>query len=201
MEHGAGSTMFAMSAISDYPNKHPISAEEFLRMGAAGVFGPEVRLELIEGEIIEMAPIHPPHAGRVKKLAALFFQRVGGHAIVSVQDPIITSARSVPQPDLALLRPRSDYYSVSHPEVSDVFLVVEVADTTLAFDRGIKVPLYARSGIPEVWIVNVNERALHGFRDPAGGSYRSAFTAQVGERVACAALPGVAVEVREIFPS
>ena len=201
MEHGAGSTMFAMSAILDHPHKHPISAEEYLRMGAAGVFAPEARLELIEGEIIEMAPIHPPHAGRVMKLNELFVQRAGGRAIVLVQSPLIISGRSVPQPDLALLRPRADYYSRSHPTVSDVFLVVEVADTTLAFDVGTKVPLYARCGIPEAWVVDVNESAIHVFRDPDERGYRSASAARVPERVVCAALPEVAVEVAELFPS
>lgn len=193
--------MFAMSAILDHPHKHPISAEEYLRMGEAGVFAPEARLELIDGEIIEMAPIHPPHAGRVKKLAELFFQRAGGRAIVSVQDPVITSLHSVPQPDLALLKLRADYYSRSHPGVSDVFLVVEVADTSLAYDLEAKVPLYARCGVPEVWVVDINERAIRVFRDPAEGGYRSVFAAQVGERVACEAQPEVAVEVAELFPA
>ena len=193
--------MFAMSAILDHPHKHPISAEEYLRMGEAGVFAPEARLELIDGEIIERAPIHPPHAWRVKKLAELFFQRAEGRAIVSVQDPVVTSLHSVPQPDLALLRPRTDYYAQSHPGVADVFLVVEVADTTATFDLGTKVPLYARGGIPEVWVVEVNAGAIRVFRDPAEGGYRTAFAAQVGERVACAALPEVAVEVAELFPA
>ncbi|HEX5130541.1 MAG TPA: Uma2 family endonuclease [Usitatibacter sp.] len=192
--------MFAMSAILDHPHKHPISAEEYLRMGEAGVFAPDARLELIDGEIIEMAPIHPPHAGRVKKLAELFFQRAGGRAIVSVQDPVITSLHSVPQPDLALLRPREDYYSRSHPGISDVFLMVEVADTTATFDLETKVPFYARCGVPEVWVVDVNERAIHVFRDAAADGYRSVSVAQVGERVACAALPEVSLEVAELFP-
>src|SRR5512138_3085426 len=114
MDDERGSTMLAMSAILEYPQKHPISAEEYLRMGQAGVFAPEARLELIEGEIIEMAPIHPPHAGRVKKLTRLFVQRAGDRAVVSVQDPLIISDRSVPQPDLALLKPRADDYTRSH---------------------------------------------------------------------------------------
>ena len=193
--------MFAMSAILDHPHKHPISAEEYLRMGEAGVFAPDARLELIEGEIIEMAPIHPPHAWRVKKLAALFFQRAGGRAIVSVQDPVVASLHSVPQPDLALLRPRTDYYSQSHPGGSDAFLVVEVADTTAAFDLGTKVPLYARAGVPEVWVVDVSERAIRIFRDPAEGGYGATFAAQVGERIACAALPEVALGIAGLFPT
>jgi len=119
--------------------------------------------------------------------------------VVSVQDPVIISDRSVPQPDLALLMPRADDYSDSHPKASDVFLAVEVADTTLAFDLGTKVPLYARCGIAEVWVVDVNEQAIHVFREPSAAGYRTNFTAASGQSVACAALPGVLIEVRELF--
>jgi len=193
--------MLAMSAFLEYPQKHPISAEEYLRMGEAGVFAPEARLELIDGEIIEMAPIGSPHAGCVNKLTELFFQRAEGQAIVSVQHPVIISDRSVPQPDLALLRRRADYYSGSHPSASEVLLVVEVADTTLAFDLRTKVPLYARSGIPEAWVVDVNERTIHVFREPGEGGYTTTFAAPMGRSVASVALPQVVVEVSELFPA
>lgn len=192
--------MYAMSAILDYPQKHPITAEEYLRMGEAGVFAPEARLELIEGEIIEMAPIGSPHAGCVKRLLELFVHRVAGRAIVSVQDPLIASSLSVPQPDVVLLKPRADYYAGRHPVAADVLLVVEVSDTTLSFDLKTKAPLYARAGISELWVVDVNERAVHGFREPAPGGYRGATVFRIGERVACGALPDLAVEVAELFP-
>jgi Uma2 family endonuclease len=193
--------MFAMSAILEYPQKHPISAEEYLRMGEAGVFPPDARLELIDGEIIEMAPIGSPHAGCVKKLNELFIQRGGDRVVVSVQDPAVISDRSVPEPDLALLRRRSDYYSRSHPTAAEVLLVVEVADTTLAFDLGAKARLYARAGVPEVWVVDVNARAIHVLRDPAEGAYRATFFARVQQRVSSLALPEVHVEVGELFPA
>lgn len=193
--------MFAMSAALEYPQKHPISAEEYLRMGEAGVFAPEVRLELIEGEIIEMAPIGSPHAGCVNKLTEWFVQRASGRGIVSVQHPLIVSSLSVPQLDLAILKPRADYYSGSHPTASDVLLVVEVAETTLAFDLKTKVPLYARCGIVEAWVVDVNERVVRVFGEPAAGGYRSSFSAQVGHSVACTALPEVAIDVAELFPA
>jgi Uma2 family endonuclease len=192
--------MFPMSAILDYPHKHPISAEEYLRMGEAGVFAPEARLELIEGEIIEMAPIKPPHAGRVAQLTELFVQRAAGRATVWVQGPLRVSGTSVPQPDLALLERRSDFYTGTLPAVADVLLVVEVSDTSLAFDMKTKAPLYARSGVAESWIVDIDDRVMHVFRDPGRDGYRRTHTAQVGDRVACAALPEVAVEVAELFP-
>jgi Uma2 family endonuclease len=191
--------MLAMSAVLEYPRKYAISAEEYLRMGAAGVFPPEARLELIEGEIIEMAPIHPPHAGLVNKLTRLLVQRAGDRAVVAVQNPAIISTRSVPQPDLALLAPRADDYAGAHPASPDIFLVIEVADTTLRFDLKTKAPLYARCGVAEVWVVDVNERAIHVFREPGDGGYRKTFLARAGQTVECAALPRVAIGVGELF--
>ena len=193
--------MFPMSAILDHPHRHPISAEEFLRMDEAGVFAPEARLELIDGEIIEMAPIKPPHAGGVAQLGELFIQRAAGRATVWVQGPLRVSGTSLPLPDLALLRRRADFYKGTLPTVADVLLVVEVSDTSLAFDVKTKAPLYARCGVPEVWVVDINERVVRVYRDPAEGGYQSTLVAQVGERVACSALPEVAVEVAELFPA
>lgn len=169
-------------------------------MGEAGVFAPEARLELIEGEIVEMAPVGSPHAGTVKLLNRLFFRLAGDLAVVSVQDPLIVGERSVPQPDLALLRPRADSYIRSHPTAADVLLVVEVADTTLAFDLGTKVPLYARAGIAEAWVVDLQERTLRVFRDPAADGYRTSFTAASGESVGALALPEVVIALAELFP-
>ena len=189
-----------MSATLEYPQKHPISAEEYFRMGRAGVFAPEARLELIEGDIIEMAPIHPPHAGCVIALNALFSRRAADNAVLSVQGPVIVSDRSVPEPDVVLLQPRSDYYRRAHPGVSDVLLAVEVADTTLAFDLRVKVPLYARCGIREVWVVDVSEHVIHVFRDPHPDGYATRFTVRIGESVECQALREVRVGVEELFP-
>ena len=191
--------MLVVSAILEYPQKHPISAEEYLRMGEAGVFAPEARLELIEGEILEMAPIGPPHAGLVARLNRLFVQRAGASAVVWGQSPVVISDRSVPQPDLAALKPRTDDYMGAHPRASDVLLAVEVADSTLSFDSRIKAPLYARCGIAELWIVDVNGKTLHVFRGPTKGGYKSIAAANVGERVACVALPRLAIEVGELF--
>ena len=192
--------MLVMSAILEYPQKHPISAEEYLRMGEAGVFAPEARLELIEGEIVEVAPIHPPHAACVTRLTELFVRRAGGRAIVPVQSPLVISGHSVPQPDVALLQPRVDYYARSHPTASDVLLVVEVSDTTLRFDLETKVPLYARCGLAEAWVVDVNARIIHVFREPSEEGYRTSLAAQIGQGVACVAVPEAAVEVAELFP-
>lgn len=189
-----------MSAVLDYPHRYAITAAEYLRMGEAGVFAPEARLELIEGEIIEMAPIGSPHAGAVNILTRTFVRLAADRAIVSVQNPLIVSDRSVPQPDLAILRARADSYSDAHPTAPDVFLVVEVSDTTLRFDRSIKVPLYARCGIQEAWVVDVNAKAVHVYREPDGNGYGTAYTVSVGGEVAPLALPDVRVVARDLFP-
>lgn len=168
-------------------------------MGEAGVFAPDARLELIEGEIIDMAPIGTWHAGIVTRLNRWFVERAGGKGIVGPQNPLIASKRSVPQPDILLLRPRADDYMKAHPTPADVLLVVEVADSTLPFDLRTKGPLYARSGVPELWVVDVNGRAVHVHRDPGEGGYRFTRVAGEKERIECAALPKVWVEVGELF--
>lgn len=190
-----------MSAVPEYPQRHLVSAEEYLRMGEAGVFDPDARLELIEGEIIEMAPIGSPHASLVSVLNRLFVRRAGAAAVVWVQCPVVLHERSVPQPDLALVKPRADDYRESHPTAAEILLAVEVSDTTLRFDIGRKAPLYARCAIPELWIVDVGESVVRVYREPSASGYRESFTAGRGERVACVLLPEVFVAVPELFPS
>jgi Uma2 family endonuclease len=192
---------FEMSAVPEPLRRHVISADEYLRMGEAGVFAREVRLELIEGEIIEMAPIGSPHAGTVKFLNRVFSRFAGDQVIVSVQDPLVVSDRSVPQPDLALLKRRADHYTKSHPTAQDVLLVVEVADTTLTFDVGTKALLYARSGIAEVWVVDVQDRSVRVFREPSPTGYRTSFTVTGSESVNALLVPAVVVALSDLFPA
>lgn len=189
-----------MSAVLEYPQRHRVSAQEYLRMGEAGVFAPETRLELIEGEIVEKAAIGSPHASTVAVLGRILGQAAGDRALVWVQNPVVLSVRSVPQPDLALLRPRADNYYGAHPAVADVLLVIEVSDATLAFDLGTKVPLYARAGVPEVWVVDLNERAVRVHREPSTNGYRTSFTVTPGGNVASLALSDVRLAPSDLFP-
>src|SRR6478672_1096288 len=189
-----------MSAQIHHPKRHLVTAQEYLRMGETGVFAPDARLELIEGEIFEMAPIGPPHAAAVRALTELMYERVGQRATVSVQAPVMTGQLSVPEPDLALLKPRSDKYASAHPGRADVLLVIEVADTTLGADLETKVPLYARGGVPEVWVVDVGKRAVHVFREPGIKGYRKVTIAQGDDELAWIELPQVRLRVAEIFP-
>ena len=169
-------------------------------MGETGVFAPDARLELIEGEIFEMAPIGPPHSGAVITLSRLLILRAGEQAAVSVQLPVITGELSVPQPDFALLKPRRDDYSTAHPRRGDILLAIEVSDTTLRTDLRIKAPLYARAGIPEYWVVDVNERVVHVFREPDVKGYRKTVVAKGEDELASVELPEVRLRVAEIFP-
>jgi Uma2 family endonuclease len=170
-----------------------------MRMGDGVVFEPDARLELIEGELYEKAPNHAPHAGRANMLLNWLCLRCGDSAIVSPQHPVILSELSVPEPDVALLKPRADYYSRAHPKASDVLLAVEVSDNTLAFDLHTKIPLYARCRIAEAWVVNVNERVVHVFREPGTQGYGKSFIAKVGDDVVCEAVPKAVIQVAELF--
>ena len=173
------------------------TVDEYHRMGQAGILREDDRVELIDGEIVEMTPIGSPHAACVTRLAHAFFAMVGRHAAVRVQNPIALGATSEPQPDLALVRPRADFYAGGHPGPGDVWLVVEVADTSLTFDRTVKVPLYARAGIPEVWVVDLAGQRVEVYRRPAGGLYADVQRHERGQRLVCAAFPDLALSVDE----
>src|SRR6184192_4545534 len=134
------------------------SVDEYDRMGRAGVFHEDDRMELLDGQIVEMSPIGPGHAGCVRALTSLLTRLVAGRALVSVQNPVRLGEHSEPQPDVALLVPRADAYRTAHPQPKDVLLVIEVADASLEHDRDVKVPLYAAAGVPEVWLVNLRGR-------------------------------------------
>jgi Uma2 family endonuclease len=153
-----------MNAIHDHPRRHAITVEEYMRMGEAHVFAHQARLELMEGEIVEMPPIGSAHAAVVCTLDKLL-REVAPRAMVRVQSPLVLGERSAPQPDVVLLRPRADRYYDSHPTAADALLVVEVADTTLMYDLEVKRPLYARAGVAELWVVDINRRELHVLRE------------------------------------
>ncbi|TKB77979.1 MAG: Uma2 family endonuclease [Nitrospira sp.] len=169
--------------------RHRFSVEEYHRMAQAGIFSEDDRVELIEGEVVAMSPIGSRHAACVKRLLRLFDRSVGDRAIVSVQDPIRLSERSEPQPDLMLLKPRSDFYGQAHPGPADVLLLIEVAETSADSDRGVKLALYARAGISEVWLVDLERERVELYWNPAPGGYQESRTVGRGERLAPQALP------------
>lgn len=191
--------MRRMKAIQDRPPRHAITVEEYTRMGEARVFDSQARIELMEGEIVEMAPIGSAHAAIVNTLAALF-ARVGERAIVSIQNPLVIGVHSVPQPDVVVLRPRPDRYFSAHPSAADAYLVVEISDTTLNVDLEFKMPLYARSGISELWVLDVGERMAHVFRGPEGDRYRRHIRAAGDDVVSIEALNDISVRIATLFP-
>ena len=170
------------------PSRHRISVDAFHRMGETGILGPADRVELIDGEIIDMSPIGALHAAIVARLASYFSQKLAAAAIMWCQNPLRLDDINEPEPDIAILRPRTDFYTTGHPGPADVLLVIEVSDTSLAYDLGTKVPLYARHGIPEVWVIDAATRRTRVFRQPAGGGYADESSVEPNEPLSCASV-------------
>jgi Uma2 family endonuclease len=176
------------------------TVDEFYRMADAGIFNEDDRVELIEGEIIQMVPIGSHHSGVVKRLNTLLSRSIReDQGLLSVQDPIRLDDLSEPEPDIALLRPRSDFYTESHPGPQDVLLIIEVADSSAESDRQIKAPLYARAAIIEVWVIDVNVGVIDVYRRPSAGSYELHVTVSRGDSVSPEALPDVRLQVSDIL--
>jgi Uma2 family endonuclease len=175
------------------------TVDEYHQMAEAGIFGPEERLELIDGEIIEMSPIDPRHAGCVININRLLVTRLGDRAVISPQNPVVIRPRSEPQPDMLVLRPRAVSYSRAHPTPEDVLLAIEVANTTARFDRIVKARLYARAGIPEYWLVDVREERVDIFRSPRGEAYADTATAGRGGAISVLSFPDVVIPVAGLF--
>ena len=194
--------MATMTTLTPAPTaitKRRFSVKEYYLMADAGILSPRDRVELIDGEIVQMAAMGSYHAGCVNTLNRAFMETLGRRVVVSVQNPVRLSERSEPQPDIALLRPRADLYTESHPRPDDVMLIVEVSHSTVEYDRDVKTPLYAEAGIPELWLVNLDEDFIDGLSDPDGAGYRTLRRYVRGERIAPALLPDAALEFSEIL--
>jgi len=186
--------------MESWPKRHRITVHDYHRMGEIGVFAPDARVELIEGEIIDMAPIGNDHQSIVDQLNRALVLAVGRNAIVRTQGSIRLSQWSEPEPDLVLLKPRPDFYrGAEFAFGTDSLLVIEVSDTTLKYDRDIKVPLYARHGVPEVWIVDVNGNVLLVYGDLRDGKYERHVVLERPATVPLTHLPGVTLDVGALF--
>ena len=175
------------------------TVDEYYRMAEAGILCEDDRVELIEGEIVEVAPIGSRHAACVDSLNQAFSERVGERAIVRVQNPVRLSIRTEPEPDIVLARPRPDRYRQAHPGPADVLLLIEVADTSLAYDRRVKIPMYARAGIVEVWLVDLKGQVVLRYADPHEGAYRLTERVGRGQRLTALNLPGLEIAVDDLF--
>jgi Uma2 family endonuclease len=182
------------------PRVRRFSVDEFEHMVRAGVFASDDRLELIEGEIVEMTPIGPPHGAVVDRLNALMSRHLMDRVIVRVQGPVgFVPLHSRPQPDLALLRPRADYYARRVPGARDIFLLVEVMDTSVEYDRRRKAPLYARAGVQELWLADIPAGVVDVLREPSGDGYRASRTHRRGESLTLLAFPDVTLRVDDVL--
>ncbi len=184
-------------AVETEPLRRLFTADEFERMAAAGVFREDERLELIRGEIVEVSPIGPGHGACVDILTKRFVIGVGDRAVVRVQGAARVALDSVPEPDLALLLPRS--YRRANPTPRDILLVVEVAESSLRYDRTEKLQLYASAGIREYWVVSVDDEWLEVYRSPEGNGYRESRRLRRDDAIAPLTFPDVVITVAEIF--
>ena len=175
------------------------TVDEYHRMGEAGIFHEDDRLELIRGRIVQMSPIGHRHAGCVKYLANTLMHLLGPRAVISVQDPVITDAEGEPQPDVAALMPRPEFYRDRHPAPADVLLLIEVADTSLTYDRGEKLPVYAEADVREVWLVNLPGEAVEVYREPHFTGYNSKTVLRSGDQAAPRAFPDALVDVAALL--
>ena len=189
-----------MELMSAQLEKWHFNVEQYYRLAEVGVLKPDDRVELIEGEIIRMSPIGSPHAAGVSRLNR-FFQKTWTEreVIVAVQNPIRLSEFSEPVPDLALLKPRDDFYAAHHPTPEDVLIVIEVSDTTLLADRNVKMPLYARAGIPEAWLVNLPRKVIEVYFDSTEGNYRETLKFKQGETLVSPTVSGLTLPVGDIL--
>jgi Uma2 family endonuclease len=177
--------------------KNCLTVAEYNRMSERGILNEDDRLELIQGEIIQMSPIGSRHAACVKFISRLVNQTLGDVVIVGTQDPIQLDDFSQPQPDIALLRLRDDFYRHAHPMPADVLLIIEVSDTTIVYDRLAKIPLYANAGIAEVWLVNLGAEQIELFAHPAGDAYETTIIFKRGDEARSQTLSGLNVNVAD----
>lgn len=163
--------------------RRAFSVSDYYRLAEIGVLKEDDRVELIEGDIFEVSPIGERHAGCVLKISVHLSRQLGDSAFVNVQNPVRLNDFSEPVPDVAVLKPRADFYAEAHPTPEDVLLVVEVADTTVRFDRTVKVPLYARTGVPETWLVNLSRNEVEVYSRPENGVHQQVRRVRRGGRL------------------
>jgi Uma2 family endonuclease len=175
------------------------NVSEYYRMAEVGILGHEERLELIDGEILVMSPVGSPHASVVKRIAALLFSVLSGRATIGVQDPVRLDDASEPEPDISILRYDSDFYNKAHPTPADVHWLIEVMDSSAPYDRGEKLPLYARANVPEVWLVDLNGAVIETYRRPVGEAYTETQDFGRGQSLAPEAFPDAVFAVDDIL--
>jgi Uma2 family endonuclease len=180
--------------------RHRFTVADYYRMGEVGILAPDARVELVCGEVIEMVPIGSHRASVVERLGTLMKDSIpSAEAMVRSQNPIHLDDSSEPEPDIVLVKSRSDFYRDAHPTPAEILLLIEVSDATLAFDRLIKLPLYATARIPEVWIIDLTGNAIEVNRDAGPDGYKSRTTVALDGKVSPAVFPKVRLAVKDIL--
>ncbi len=180
-------------------NIHKFTVQQYHLMHEAGVFAEGDRYELINGEIREMSPIGIKHAVCVTKAARLFQIKLGDQTIIWTQNPIRLSNYSEPQPDLAILKWRDDFYASALPTPEDILLIIEVADSTIAYDRDVKRLLYAANGIPEMWLFDLNQQIIEGYSQPSASGYKRSQRYEQGDTLSLLTFPDVIFNWEALF--
>ena len=178
---------------------HLFTIDEYTKMAETGILTEKDRVELIQGEIIEISPIGSRHAASVNRLNRLLAMALGERAVVSVQNPVRLDDFSEPEPDVTLLEPRDDFYAAAHAGPADILLLIEVSDSSLLFDREVKLPLYALHKISELWVVNLIEDLIEVHREPRDGVYQAVSRLRRGDRLAPEAFPDIETTVESIL--
>ena len=175
------------------------TTDEYYRMAEVGILTPDDRVELIEGEIIRMSSIGTRHAGCVNRTSGFVYVEVPRESDRDRSEPAHLNQYNEPQPDLLLLKHREDYYASKHPSPEDTLLLLEVSDTTLGFDLNVKIPIYAATGIPEVWIADLRKNIIRVFRNPEAGQYRTVLTFNADDALSVLAFPEVAFKASDLI--
>ncbi len=181
--------------MSAHAQRLQFTVTDYHRMIDTGILAEDDRVELIEGEILQMPPVGSGHAGRVNILNRHLSLKLGERAIVAVQNPIQANDLSEPEPDLAILQPREDFYIQGNPRPEDIFWLIEVSDSSLKLDHELKLPLHARNGVSEVWVVNVPGAVVEVYRSPEGGGYRDRSELRRGDSLSPQAFPELVLAV------
>mgnify|MGYP001613058278 CR=1 FL=1 len=180
-------------------SRRQFTVEEYHRLAESGVLKEDDRVELIRGEILMMSPIGPRHAFRVSVISEVLTERVGKAGRIWTQSPVVLDGRTEPQPDILILKRRDDHFREHLPDRSDVLLAIEVADTSLAYDRQVKRPLYSAAGVPEYWIVDVNENVLERHTGPRPDGYMHTDRLRPGDTVTLVALASITIPLSDLI--
>ena len=186
-------------AMKDLPRRHGITVDEYYRMAETGEIAPDARVELIEGEIIDMPPPGPRHSSMDMRLTALLIRALGDRAMVRPGGGVRLDDMSLVGPDFALVVPREDFYEYHHPTPEETFLAIEVSDSRLSFDLGRKRALYARCGVTELWVIDLKRGRLHRFRQPSGDEYLEIEVLEAPRTMSIEKLPGITLDTSSLF--